>query len=120
MLYVTFFSLICSRKLVIILPLPAVDQHILCCVETYVCVFRIIYSVKWHHSPYHPKINVMHLWVRMTLYFSELTNVFIFGLTFSLVSMLSELQRVVCFLSEFIYKTEFYNTINKLALVIFL
>lgn len=64
-------------------------------------LFGIIFSVKARRSRCHPKIHVMHFWMRVTLNPSELTNTLIFGLIFPLVFISSELQRIVCFLLEF-------------------
>lgn len=38
---------------------PGMDFHILYCIETYVLMFGIIFSVTQRHSYYHPKIHVM-------------------------------------------------------------
>jgi len=45
-----------------------------CAVLKHMCSCGIIYSVKLCHSHYHPKIHVMHLWLRGTLYLSKWVN----------------------------------------------
>lgn len=65
-------------------------------------MFGIIFCGKQCHTHCHPKIHVMHLWMSVTLNLAELTNILNFGLIFPLVSILSEIQRIVCFFLEFI------------------